>query len=127
MDSLDEEEEVGACGSGGRSVSKPASPIPLLTLSAAPDESMDEELVEEDLGNGVTVISLEVPVLPKSGRSASMDSSYLQVPRRTDIEDMEMPPGKSNRSRSVDIALPVGSDGPYIVVPSEKPAPVTTQ
>jgi hypothetical protein len=92
----------------------------------APDDSMDE-VMEEDLGNGITVISLEVPVLPKSGRSASMDSSYLQVPRRTDIDDMETPPGKSNRSRSVDIALPVGMDGPYIVVPSEKPVPVTTQ
>ena len=122
-ESLDEDEAV--TGPAGRS-SKAPSPIPLLTLSVAPDESVDE-VMEEDLGNGVTVISLEVPVLPKSGRSASMDSSYLQVPRRTDIEDLETPPGKSNRSRSVDIALPVGVDGPYIIVPSEKPVPVTTQ
>lgn len=123
-ESLDEDESAVASPAGRGS--KAPSPIPLLTLSIAPDDSLDE-VMEEDLGNGVTVISLEVPVLPKSGRSASMDSSYLQVPRRTDIEDLEMPPGKSNRSRSVDIALPVGSDGPYIVVPSEKPVPVTTQ
>lgn len=70
---------------------------------------------------------MKVPVLPKSGRSASMDSSYLQVPKRTDILDFEPPPGKSNRSRSVDIALPVGTDGPYIVVPSEKQMPAMTQ
>lgn len=99
------------------------SPIPLVTLSMAPD--MGEEV--EDLGNGITVISLEVPVLPKSGRSASVDSSYLQVPKRTDIAQCELPPGKSIRSRSVDIALPVGPDGPYIVVPNEKPTPVITQ
>lgn len=127
---MDEDEAISEAGStdGGRyDGSKAPSPIPQLTLSIIPDDSVDDDLMEEDLGNGVTVISLEVPILPKSGRSASMDSSYLQVPRRTDIEMLETPPGKSNRSRSVDIALPVGSDGPYIVVPSEKPVPVTTQ
>ena len=128
-ESLDILDDEG--GSGGSSVGstgtafKCHSPIPLLTLSIAEPEECCP--VEEDLGNGVTVISLEVPVLPKSGRSASMDSSYLQVPRRHDVMDFEPPPGKSNRSRSVDIALPVGSDGPYIIVPSEKPIPATTQ
>jgi hypothetical protein len=127
LDILDD--EGGSLGSSVGSTGtayKCHSPIPLLTLSIAPEP---EECcpVEEDLGNGVTVISLEVPVLPKSGRSASMDSSYLQVPRRHDVMDFEPPPGKSNRSRSVDIALPVGSDGPYIIVPSEKPVPATTQ
>lgn len=111
--------------SGSNVNSGSPSPIPLLTLSFAPDDEFQTE--EEDLGNGVTVISLEVPVLPKSGRSASMDNSYLQVPRRPDVHDFELPPGKSIRSRSVDIALPVGSDGPYIIVPSEKPIPATTQ
>lgn len=101
------------------------SPIPLVTLSIAPDNSCDDNF--EDYGNGITVISLEVPVLPKSGRSASVDSSYLKVPQRTDIGCCELPPSKNIRSRSVDIALPVGPDGPYIVVPNEKPIPQTTQ
>lgn len=112
-------------GTGSNVNSGSPSPIPLVTLSFAPDDEFQME--EEDLGNGVTVISLEVPVLPKSGRSASMDNSYLQVPRRPDMHDFELPPGKSIRSRSVDIALPVGTDGPYIIVPSEKPFPATTQ
>ncbi|RWS22502.1 hypothetical protein B4U80_06440, partial [Leptotrombidium deliense] len=98
--------------------------VPIVTLSFAPNP--EPSLEEEDAGNGVTVISLEVPVLPKSGRSASVDSAYLQVPKRTDIGLGELPP-KSQRSRSVDIALPVGPDGPYIVVPTEKPLPVVTQ
>jgi len=101
------------------------SPIPLVILSVAPDPVYEEQ---EDLGSGVTVISLEVPVLPKSGRSASVDSAYLQVPKRHDIGCCEAPPGSKNiRSRSVDIALPVGPDGPYIVVPNEKPLPIVTQ
>lgn len=112
-------------GEGSNVNSGSPSPIPVLTLSFAPDDEFQTE--EEDLGNGVTVISLEVPVLPKSGRSASMDNSYLQVPREPGVHDFELPPGKSIRSRSVDIALPVGTDGPYIVVPSEKPIPATTQ
>lgn len=124
-ESLDED------STGSKSPVRSSPPIPLLTLSVAPEPEPPEEenygTVEEDLGNGVTVISLEVPVLPKSGRSASMDSSYLQVPRRNDVVDFEPPPGKSNRSRSVDIALPVGPDGPYIIVPTEKPVPATTQ
>lgn len=104
------------------------SPIPLLVLSVAPDPTYE---VVEDLGSGITVISLEVPVLPKSGRSASVDSSYLQVPKRTDIGVCDVQPGysggKNIRSRSVDIALPVGPDGPYLVVPNDKPSPVVTQ
>ena len=100
------------------------SPLPTVTLSPAPVIDTSQE---EDCGQGVTVVSLEVPVLPKSGRSASIDSSYLQVPKRTDIGLGELPPIKSQRSRSVDVALPIGSDGPYIVVPTEKPALVITQ
>ncbi|KAI1301238.1 hypothetical protein HDE_03148 [Halotydeus destructor] len=100
------------------------SPIPLVTLSFAPDT---EYANEEDMGYGITVISLEVPILPKSGRSASIDSSCLKVPTRTDIGCCEQPPSKSVRSRSVDIALPVGPDGPYIAVPTDKPVAVTTQ
>lgn len=102
------------------------SPTPRVTLSAAPDLVYD---ADQDPGTGVTVISLEVPVLPKSGRSASVDSSYLQVPKRTDIGLYDVLPGnaKSIRSRSVDIALPVGPDGPYLVVPTDKPSPVVTQ
>jgi hypothetical protein len=100
----------------------------LSSLLLSPIGSYSTASEERDpLRSGVTVISLEVPILPKSGRSASMDSSYLQVPRRHDVLDFESVPGKSNRSRSVDIALPVGPDGPYIIVPSEKPIPATTQ
>jgi hypothetical protein len=98
--------------------------LPTVTLSPAP---LYESYQEEDSGQGVTVLSLEVPVIPKSGRSASVDSAYLQVPKRTDIGLGELPPVKSQRSRSVDVALPVGPDGPYIVVPTEKPTVVVTQ
>lgn len=98
--------------------------LPTVTLSPAPMLSITS-IDEEDIG--LTVISLEVPVLPKSGRSASVDSSYLQVPQRTDIGIGEPPPVKNQRSKSVDVALPVGPDGPYIVVPIEKPAPLITQ
>lgn len=74
----------------------------------------------EDPGSGITVVSLEVPVLNsgKQARSASVDSSFLQVPQRTDIGVSGDPaPTKSMRSRSVDIALPEGPNGPYLVVP----------
>lgn len=101
-------------------------PIPLVTLLTAPEPSFDEGYIE-DLGNGITVISLEVPVLPKSGRSASVDSGYLTVPNRPDIGMCELPPNKTIRSHSVDISMPIGPDGPYLVVPNEKAAPVTTQ
>ena len=61
-------------------------------------------------GSGITVLSLEVPVLNsgKQNRSASVDSSFLQVPQRTDVDVSEVVPTKSIRSRSVDIALPTG-------------------
>ncbi|RWS08966.1 hypothetical protein B4U79_05926, partial [Dinothrombium tinctorium] len=98
--------------------------LPIVTLSFAPPVEKSPE--EEDPGNGVTVISLEVPVIQNKGRSASVDSAYLQVPKRSDIGIGELPP-KSQRSRSVDIALPIGPDGPYIVVPTEKPPPIVTQ
>lgn len=101
-----------------------ASNLPTVTLSLAPQV---EITVADEEDTGLTVISLEVPVMPKSGRSASVDSSYLQVPQRTDIGIGEAPPMKAQRSRSVDVALPVGPDGPYIVVPIEKPQPVITQ
>ncbi|XP_053205940.1 uncharacterized protein LOC128390275, partial [Panonychus citri] len=97
--------------------------LPTVTLSLAPEI----QIIETEEDSGLTVISLEVPVLPKSGRSASVDSSYLQVPQRTDIGIGESPPVKAQRSRSVDVALPVGPDGPYIVVPTEKPQPIITQ
>lgn len=53
----------------------------------------------------ITVVSLTVPVLApnKSGRSASVDSSYLKVPQRTDIGTYEAPPRTGQRSKSVDI------------------------
>uniref|UniRef100_T1L4S1 Uncharacterized protein n=2 Tax=Tetranychus urticae TaxID=32264 RepID=T1L4S1_TETUR len=100
-----------------------SSSLPTVTLSLAPEIQITQ--IEED--SGLTVISLEVPVLPKSGRSASVDSSYLKVPQRTDIGIGESPPVKAQRSRSVDVALPVGPDGPYIIVPTEKPQPILTQ
>ncbi|KAK4337252.1 hypothetical protein RND71_043721 [Anisodus tanguticus] len=83
-----------------------------------PCSSCDKEL--DDPGSGITVVSLEVPILNsgKQARSASVDSSFLQVPQRSDIGNCELPPTKSVRSRSVDIALPEGPDGPYLVVPS---------
>lgn len=85
---------------------------------------------ELDPGSGITVVSLEVPVLNsgKQARSASVDSSFLQVPQRTDIGVTgELPPTKSMRSRSVDIALPEGPDGLYIVVPTGNQRPPTTK
>lgn len=91
--------------------------------------AQNEEL--DDPGSGITVISLEVPLLsPGSGkqaRSASVDSSFLQVPPRPDIGSCELPPTKSSRSRSVDIALPEGPDGPYLVVPNANQRPITTK
>lgn len=101
-------------------------PIPVVTLITAPELSSDEEYVE-DLGNGITVISLEVPVLPKSGRSASVDSGYLTVLNRPDIILCQLPANRTIRSHSVDISMPIGTNGPYLVVPNEKPVPVTTQ
>ncbi|KAI1301677.1 hypothetical protein HDE_03152 [Halotydeus destructor] len=57
----------------------PGQGIPLVTLSAAPNQQRDsivsKNMMDEDLGNGVTVISLEVPLL-KQTRSASIDASF---------------------------------------------------
>ncbi|XP_053200681.1 uncharacterized protein LOC128390282 isoform X2 [Panonychus citri] len=97
--------------------------LPTVILSLAPE--IEKPLLEED--TGLTVISLEVPIRTKSGRSASVDGSYLQVPQRPEIGICELPPVKAQRSRSIDVALPVGPDGPYIVVPTEKPQPLITQ
>ena len=113
--------------------------LPIVTLSLppvdshyAPNESTNNSICcnQFDTSNCITVVSLEVPVLNnKSGRSASVDSAYLQVPQRTDIGSRELPPGRGQRSRSVDIALPVGPDGPYIVVPNagHRPQQLVTQ
>lgn len=60
---------------------------------------------------GVTVVSLQVPQVAK-GRSASVDSSFLQVP----TPDPDMDPdlaAKAHRSRSVDIVLPTGAEPRY--------------
>lgn len=97
--------------------------LPTVILSLAPE--VEKPVEEED--TGLTVISLEVPIRTKSGRSASVDSSYLQVPQQPEIGICELPPVKAQRSRSIDVALPVGPDGPYIVVPTEKEQPIITQ
>uniref|UniRef100_T1L4S2 Eye-specific diacylglycerol kinase n=1 Tax=Tetranychus urticae TaxID=32264 RepID=T1L4S2_TETUR len=97
--------------------------LPTVILSLAPEVEKPTE--EED--SGLTFISLEVPIRTKSGRSASVDSSYLQVPQQPEIGICELPPVKAQRSRSIDVALPVGPDGPYIVVPTEKEQPIITQ
>lgn len=72
-----------------------------------PSASCCEGSELDDPGSGITVVSLEVPVLNsgKQARSASVDSSFLQVPQRTDVEGIndELPPAKSIRSKSVDM------------------------
>ncbi|RWS13977.1 hypothetical protein B4U79_11989 [Dinothrombium tinctorium] len=97
--------------------------VPTFTLSEAPESNPDQF---EDPGSGITVISLEVPVTSKQARSASVDSSFLQVPKRHDVIG-EPPPSKSHRSRSVDIALPIGPDGPYLIVPQPDSVQRTTK
>lgn len=104
---------------------EPIEGLPIVTL--CPPEA-DSPLIEEtDDGSGITVISLEVPVLfgSKQSRSASVDSPYLlQVPKRTDIEVREGPP--KARSKSVDIVLPTNPGGPYLIVPPlRQPTPTT--
>ena len=116
-ESIDGDDDIRGC----------PSPIPMLILSMAPDPGLDDNCTVEDLGSGITVVSLEVPILPKSGRSASVDCTYLKVPDHNEVDYREPTPGKTMRSRSVDIALPEGPDGPYIVVPHEKPALIITQ
>ena len=90
-------------------------------ISPPPFQQVKNELseLEQEHNNSscITVVSLEVPVLAnKSGRSASVDSSaYLKVPQRTDIGSREAPPARGGqRSKSVDIALPIGPEGPYL-------------
>ncbi|XP_074597449.1 diacylglycerol kinase zeta-like isoform X2 [Brevipalpus obovatus] len=95
-----------------------AEALPMICLSEPVIEA--DSTAELDYGSGITVVSLEVPIGSKSNRSTSVDSSFLQVPKRTDIELGELGPSKSQRSRSVDIALPEGPDGPYLVVPTMK-------
>lgn len=95
-----------------------AEAVPMICLSEPVIEA--DSTADLDYGSGITVVSLEVPVGSKSNRSTSVDSSFLQVPKRTDIELGELGPSKSQRSRSVDIALPEGPDGPYLVVPTMK-------
>lgn len=116
-----------ASGSGDEEETRfSPSPAPRVTLSAAPDLVYD---ADQDPGTGVTVISLEVPVLPNSGRRASADLSYLKASEPKSEYILEVPGGttKSIRSRSVDIGLPVGPDGPYLVVPNKPPPVFITQ
>lgn len=102
---------------------------PLCDPPASPDEE----------GVTVTVLSLEVPVL-KQSRSASIDASFLKVP--ADVfctassssspepvdadsgESLLFTGGKTQRSHSVDIALPVQPDGHYAIVQSNRSSPV---
>nr|XP_027194387.1 eye-specific diacylglycerol kinase-like isoform X1 [Dermatophagoides pteronyssinus] len=84
---------------------------------------------DDNCSTGITVVSLEVPILgqnsSKQSRSASVDSPYLlQVPKRDDIEVGEGPP--KPRSKSVDIVLPTCPGGPYLLIPPRHP-PTTTK
>lgn len=105
------------------------SPIPLLTLSAAPTDDCTSA-VGEDKGSGITVISLAVPILPGSARRASVDSPYLKADTTKHSDEnsfLGLLVGKTTRSRSVDIGLPVSPDAPYIVVSNERPTRIITQ
>ena len=83
---------------------------------------------DTDCRSGITMISLEVPVnATKQTRSSSVDSSFLKVPQRTDVEVSDQARSKSQRSRSVDIALPEGPNGPYLVVPTSYKKITTTK
>ncbi|KAJ6219701.1 hypothetical protein RDWZM_005513 [Blomia tropicalis] len=108
---------------------EPIEGLPIVTLCPPEaDTPTGMEVSEDDNGSGITVISLEVPVLSgsKQARSASVDSPYLlQVPKRTDIEVREGPP--KARSKSVDIVLPTNPGGPYLIVPPLRQQPVTTK
>jgi hypothetical protein len=108
---------------------EPLEGLPIVTLCPPPPLVEIHHEEEEDTGSGITVVSLEVPVLAngKQVRSASVDSPYLlQVPKRTDIEDGETAP-KAQRSRSVDIVLPTNPGGPYLIVPPHRHSPITTK
>lgn len=61
---------------------------------------------------GVTVVSLQVPQVSKQVRSASVDSSFLQVPTPDPDLDPDLA-AKAQRSRSVDIVLPTGAEPRY--------------
>lgn len=108
---------------------EPLEGLPIVTLCPPPDITEIHINEEEDSGSGITVVSLEVPVLSNSKqvRSASVDSPFLlQVPKRTDIEDGETAP-KAQRSRSVDIVLPTNPGGPYLIVPQHRHLTITTK
>ena len=108
---------------------EPLEGVPIVTLCPPPDITEIQIHEEEDTGSGITVVSLEVPVLSGSRehRSASVDSPYLlKVPQRTDIEVGETGP-KAQRSRSVDIVLPTNPGGPYLIVPLHRQLPITTK
>lgn len=109
---------------------EPLEGLPIVTLCPPPDiTEIRIHQEEEDTGSGITVVSLEVPVLSsnREHRSASVDSPYLlQVPQRNDIEVGESAP-KAQRSRSVDIVLPTTAGGPYLIVPQHRQSPITTK
>ncbi|UXI16378.1 major abundant protein BTP1 [Sarcoptes scabiei] len=109
---------------------EPIEGLPIVTLCPPEAESTHghfDENVDDDEGSGITVISLEVPVIgnsSKQSRSASVDSPYLlQVPKRSDIEVREGPP--KARSKSVDIVLPLNPGGPYLLIPPRHPPTLT--
>lgn len=108
---------------------EPREGVPIVTFTfQPPDSPTGIENLEEDTGGGITVVSLEVPVLSgsKQARSASVDSPYLlQVPKRTDIEVLEGPP--KARSKSVDIVLPQTIDGAYSIRTQRSPPIATTK
>lgn len=108
---------------------EPLEGLPIVTLCPPEIDSPRRGSIgeEDEYGQGITVISLEVPILSgsKQNRSASVDSPYLlQVPKRTDIEVREGPP--KARSKSVDIVLPTNPGGPYLIVPFRQ-QPTTTK
>ena len=96
--------------------------LPLVTISAAPIIDSMSDSLEEDLGSGITVVSLEVPITKKN-RSCSIDASFLKVPQKllinteSDENEEETLPTKTQRSHSVDISFPTNPDAPYLVVP----------
>lgn len=98
---------------------------PLVTLSVAPIEIIHGDIEFEDSGNGITVISLEVPIT-KQNRSASIDASFLKVPEvmSTRMINNSSPVSRSHRSHSVDISLPTIPDGPYLIVQNTRPEPI---
>ena len=112
-----------SCGGGAIDLSSPST-------ETNTDDKLDKQQRQEDSSNnnnsaGVTVVTLEVPI-NKQARSASVDSHYLlKVPQRNDLDVDESYPGKSNRSRSVDISLPAKPGDSYTVVtktPDQEPA-----